>query len=493
MNRELILISLFIILLSGCQRKLYNSTLQEIQHSKIASISAIQKGLNSDTPLVKKQIGYFYSTLYGLDENFVISSENNPAILYIERPTLIFQAQSGFPLVLHPKDSLNVEYDIYAEEIFNSIDENRKLELQGFGEWCSFLKGISYGLDSFYKNHKLTDVEALSQTNGIKSVIKGIEHIADSAIVGIIDKYKLSKTQASIFLKFKKSYFLRLELDYYWSTKKYSSINTIFSSRYRNLIEYFNSVKSVNDIDFDYRNLWELLRQIMSYKYNTQSVYDQESLKSYLEITKKMFSGISYNYLCANIIYRAYKNKIITTKELLSYSKKHLKNKYYTNAIRAIASSYSKSEYFVTTTNKNTYISKTGNESGISEKDIFEKFKGKLVFVDFWASWCVPCRREMPAMRELKRQYLGKDIVFITISIDKDLLAWQKAQNSEKLSDESSYIMNTHDSVFIFMNRKIDLIPRYFLLNKDGSIISDNAPGPADGEIKKLIEQYINN
>ena len=176
---------------------------------------------------------------------------------------------------------------------------------------------------------------------------------------------------------------MRLELDYYWSTKKYSAINKVFISRYTNLVEYFNSLKSVNDIDFNYRNLWELLSQIMSYKHNTQSVYDQESLKSYLEVTKRMFYGTSYNYLCANIIYRAYKNKIITTKELLNYSKKQLKNKYYASAIKAIASSYSKSEYFVTTTNKNTYISKTGKDSGISEKDIFEKFKGKLVFVIF--------------------------------------------------------------------------------------------------------------
>ena len=487
MHKKLISIGILVTFLLGCQRKLYNSTLQEIQHSKTATLYAIQEGLNSDSPLIKTPIGYFYNTLYGLDENYVTSSEGNPAIFFIQSPTLIHQELSGFPLVLHPEDSIKVEYDIYAEEVFNTKNENRKSELQGFGEWCSFLKSFSYGLDSFYRNLNLTEGEALYQTNRIKSVINDIEYIADSAIIRFIDKYKLSKTQVSIFQKFKKSYFLRLELDYYWSTKKYSAINTVFISRYTNLVDYFNSLKSVNDIDFNYRNLWELLSQIMSYKHNTQSVYDQESLKSYLGVTKKMFYGISYNYLCANIIYRAYKNKIITTKELLNYSKKHLKNKYYASAIKAIASSYSKSEYFVTTTNKNTYISKTGNESGISEKYILEKFKGKLVFVDFWASWCVPCRREMPAMRELKRQYLGKDIVFITISIDKDLLAWQKAHNSEKLSDESSYIMNNQDSVFIFMNRKIDLIPRYFLLNKDGSIISDNAPGPADGEIKKLI------
>lgn len=492
MNKISIVITFFFTLLFGCHRKLYNSTLQEIQQSKVATISATQITLDSESVLAKKPIGYFYNTLYGLDENYVTSAEKSPAIFYLQRPTLVYQSGSGFPLVLYPEDSLNVEYDIYADENFMTDDKVRKSELQGFGAWCSYVKSISYGLNSFYLNLPMTETEALIQTNKIKSQIRDLEQMADTAIIRFRNQYNLSASQENLFLKYKKAFLIRLELDYYSFTRKYSAIDMISSSRYANLILYFNSFKSVKEIDFSYRNLWEILRQIMANQFNTPSVYDQKSMTSYLEIAKKMFSGISYNYLTANIIYKAYKNKIITTKELLSYSKNLLKNKYYQASIRAIASSYSKSEYFVTTTNNSKYISKTGKDSGVSESEIFEKFKGKLVFVDFWASWCVPCRREMPAMRELKRQYLGKDIVFITISIDKDLLAWQKAHKSEQLADESSYLMNTQDSVFVFMNRKIELIPRYFLLNKDGGIISDNAPGPAEDGIKKLIDTYIN-
>ena len=131
MNKKLLSISILVTFLLGCHRKLYNSTLQEIQHSKTATLYATQNGLNSDSPLVKMPIGYFYNTLYGLDENYVTSSESNPAILFIQRPTLIYQDRSGFPLVLHPEDSISVEYDIYAEEVFNTIDENRKSEVTG--------------------------------------------------------------------------------------------------------------------------------------------------------------------------------------------------------------------------------------------------------------------------------------------------------------------------------------------------------------------------
>ncbi len=51
--------------------------------------------------------------------------------------------------------------------------------------------------------------------------------------------------------------------------------------------------------------------------------------------------------------------------------------------------------------------------------------------------------------------------------------------------------MNTKDSVFVFMNKIIGEIPRYILINKDGSLISDNAPSPADTELRKLIDKYL--
>jgi thiol-disulfide isomerase/thioredoxin len=491
MKVVLIKFALFSLLLISCNRRLYKNLESEIRNSNTAVLSAKQFQLSSDSAPAIKSIGYFYNTIYGLDENSVVSSEANPAIFFVQRPTIVYQSGSGSPLILYPGDSLHVDYDIYGEETFATTSDSRKAELQGFGEWCLFLKRNSYKIDSFYRKLTMTDQEAISQTESIKSVIRGIEKNTDTAVLTFVKKFNLSSEQADNFLKFKKAYLLRLELDYYWSSRKYSASESVFLARYTGLVNYFNSLKSIKDISFNFRNLRELLRQIMSYRYGVGNVYDMSSLKSYLNFAEKMFRGISYNYLCANIIYTAYKNKVISSKELLRYSRKNLKNKYYKSAIKAISASYSKSEYYLATTTKSTFISKSGMNSGATENEILDKFKGKLVLVDFWASWCVPCRREMPAMREIKKEYVGKDIVFITISIDNSLLSWQKAHDSEKLTDETSFLMNTKDSVFVFMNKIIGEIPRYILINKDGSLISDNAPSPADTELRKLIDKYL--
>ena len=52
--------------------------------------------------------------------------------------------------------------------------------------------------------------------------------------------------------------------------------------------------------------------------------------------------------------------------------------------------------------------------------------KGKVVLIDFWASWCGPCRREMPNLVEAYKQYKDKNFEIVGVSLDRDLEAWKK-------------------------------------------------------------------
>lgn len=57
-----------------------------------------------------------------------------------------------------------------------------------------------------------------------------------------------------------------------------------------------------------------------------------------------------------------------------------------------------------------------------SEKRVdLNQFKGKVVYVDFWASWCPPCARSFPFMNEMERQFGGKGLVVLAINVDEDL------------------------------------------------------------------------
>ena len=122
-------------------------------------------------------------------------------------------------------------------------------------------------------------------------------------------------------------------------------------------------------------------------------------------------------------------------------------------------------------------------------------FKGKVVYIDYWASWCGPCRQEFPYSKSLHDKFTEKqlkDIVFLYISIDNNEQAWRSAV--EKLELKGIHTRSPggwSSEVCKFFN--ISGIPRYMLMDKSGKIIMENAPRPSDDgiylEILKLIQQ----
>jgi thiol-disulfide isomerase/thioredoxin len=114
------------------------------------------------------------------------------------------------------------------------------------------------------------------------------------------------------------------------------------------------------------------------------------------------------------------------------------------------------------------------------------QFKGKLTYVDLWATWCGPCIDELPAFEQLRQDYSDKDINFIPVSIDTDLNAWKKYLQKHDLT-ENELVINRLD----LADYKVITIPRYLLIDKDFKIISVFAPLPSSDEIRALIDQNL--
>jgi len=98
----------------------------------------------------------------------------------------------------------------------------------------------------------------------------------------------------------------------------------------------------------------------------------------------------------------------------------------------------------------------------------FEQFKGKYLLIDFWASWCGPCRAAVPKVKQLYDHYKDKGFEVVSISIDDSKTAWQKAMEEEKmpwqqwLSPDKNKTMQT----FLF-----SAIPTLYLVDRQGRII----------------------
>ena len=136
------------------------------------------------------------------------------------------------------------------------------------------------------------------------------------------------------------------------------------------------------------------------------------------------------------------------------------------------------------------YSAVDGSEKSLT--DIIEENKGKIIYIDFWASWCAPCREVMPESLELIEELANKEIVYFYISIDNDIDKWTRASRAEGIYDYplSYKILNYENADFI---KQIDLkvIPRYILIDEEGKIINENAPGPKGDQIRKLLIESL--
>lgn len=128
--------------------------------------------------------------------------------------------------------------------------------------------------------------------------------------------------------------------------------------------------------------------------------------------------------------------------------------------------------------------------SAKGEKVSLSDCLGKVVYVDFWASWCGPCRQEMPHSRELIEEYADQsDMVFLFISIDDDIDAWHTAREEEKLDGVHLYSQGFNSEVPQAYN--VNSIPNYFLIGREGEIIHPAPPRPSGEDIRVVLNQAL--
>ena len=125
-------------------------------------------------------------------------------------------------------------------------------------------------------------------------------------------------------------------------------------------------------------------------------------------------------------------------------------------------------------------------------KALLENNKGRLLYVDFWASWCAPCRAVMPDAHLLKKKFQNKGVQFVYLALNDNLKQWQKAIQEEELTEhkENYFIINSKTSSMID-DLEIETLPRYIIYGRDNKILYKNAPAPNNPESEKLLNYLL--
>ncbi len=116
-------------------------------------------------------------------------------------------------------------------------------------------------------------------------------------------------------------------------------------------------------------------------------------------------------------------------------------------------------------------------------------FKGKVVYLDFWASWCGPCMMEMPHAKILQDSFANKEVVFLYVSIDEDEKAWQKTMAAKKM--KGVHVLAKGFDHEVPKKYGVNGIPSYYLISREGKIIDNHPSRPSDPGIYKEIEDAL--
>lgn len=187
-------------------------------------------------------------------------------------------------------------------------------------------------------------------------------------------------------------------------------------------------------------------------------------------------------------------NLMITDEAGWKHYSKDLKSRYTQKYIEitgdsTVVTKTATKEIAIASLNSALPLESTDGEA-VSLEKILESHKGKVVYVDFWASWCGPCIGQFPKSRELHKRFAGKDVVFLFISTDSNQKSWldKVHENADLLS--GSYRILDADADFL-KQIKLEKIPRYLIYDRSGKLVNPDAPRPSDDNIDEVLNSLL--
>lgn len=133
------------------------------------------------------------------------------------------------------------------------------------------------------------------------------------------------------------------------------------------------------------------------------------------------------------------------------------------------------------------YVNRKGGKTKL------EDLRGKYVYIDVWATWCGPCRAEIPFLKKVEEKYHGKNIEFVSISIDvnKDYEKWKSFVTDKQLGGIQLFADKDWSSDFI-TSFGINSIPRFLLIDPQGNVVDADAARPSSPQLTATLDKLLN-
>jgi len=279
-------------------------------------------------------------------------------------------------------------------------------------------------------------------------------------ISNIVSVLSIEKASNDKLISFLESLNLYSPQEIEMLTKAYSGDKSIIES------SDFNSFYKANE-----RKLMEI-----DLKYKVQLLFEN---------SKTLNKGITRDLVLSQGISRYYfSNNLLPTSDEWSQLNNLIENKWILNYLKDYGSEKTSVAQEKINPNQQELNS---NFEEVKAKYI-DKYKGKIVYIDFYATWCGPCRQEIPYAKQLHAEFKNEEVVFLNLCAKSKQEDWENFKRQYELEGEN-YLLNNEEFYLLSDIYKVQGFPTYILIDKEGNVVDYNALRPST---KKSLYDKIN-
>lgn len=245
----------------------------------------------------------------------------------------------------------------------------------------------------------------------------------------------------------------------------------------------FNDLKYGNESDYQYSPMYRML--VGNYYRNMVFEMKKKDSTNSNQVFFEVVRNIENKKIRNSILYNRAQFEITYAKNPENYFEQFMEISTNDFHRKSVAESYDKLKKIVVGQPSPEFVNYENYAGGTtSMKDL----NGSYLYIDVWATWCKPCVAEIPALKDLEKEYEGKNIEFVSISIDreKDYESWKQMVTDEELGGVQLIADKAWESDFV-QDYQIKGIPRFILIDPEGKIIDAKAPRPSS---KGLAEVF---
>ncbi|HEV7348692.1 TlpA disulfide reductase family protein [Telluribacter sp.] len=446
---------------------------EDFRFNEIAKNKSVTYPTKSNRVMIRRYLGFFEF------QDFLVHKGDSLVISFDHSKPVVIKRSSGTyaPQDLNVETLINKKYpDAYLTA--GMADDTRNVAFKHFFDDPEENKRQS-ARKGYEKGAYLEELENKMGVNLLSSV-ENLKHNSQQILDSLRSHKQISDEVYKFYQQKYSNLLLKLEImaDSLDSTQAAKELNSRYARQsYQDI--YFNQCLD----NFEKKYITSKAKWTVSNQYNLKDPKESFTLA-------KGISGLSPSVKEQLLFASLGKVDLFFPDETQTYLKAFVNTVKDTTLIKKALAKYQKDK-LLNKTPSNLHLL-TLNREQITIEELLKSKKGKVIYLDFWASWCAPCIEEMPHSKDLFQVYENKNLEVVFVSLDDSFMKWEKASErlGVNLTMNSFRILGPEKSKFL-QEHKLTTIPRYMVVDKSGKIINANAPCPSDPKVRQVLDRAL--